>query len=217
MSLERPDSKRSRPLTPAEAEIVEKNQRLAWWTANRIFRRLSPSHPLYGTEGLFDDLLDATLIGLTYAAKTFDPAIGRFSTYAVEVMQGECRRFLRRRQVKLPPSHLSFVSLQDPLPGEDSSGDAYAEFISDPNAANPESEAMRRALPGLLDAAIQRLPEKDAEVIRRRFLGGENLDSVGAAIGRTRQRAHQIERRALIRLRQYLTEQGFATAGDLMR
>ncbi len=216
MAHERPDSTRSRPLTPAEAELVEENRRLAWWTANRVHRSATRTHPTYSSEALFEDLLDATLIGLTYAAKTYNPDIGRFSTYAVEVMRGECRRFLQRNQVKLPPPHLSFVSLQEPVASDSATSDSYSEFVADPNAVSPEEHAVRSALPAMLDTFISKLPEKDAEVIRRRFMGGENLDAVGAAIGRTRQRAHQIERRALLRLREYMQQEGYAQASDLI-
>ncbi|MDH7571573.1 MAG: sigma-70 family RNA polymerase sigma factor, partial [Armatimonadota bacterium] len=168
---------------------MENNARLAWWTAGKMHRRVSRLRPWQDSDSLFEDLLDATLFGLTYAAKTFNPRIGRFSTYAVEVMQGECRRFLQRQQAKLPPPNVSVVSLQDPLAAETPGSDSYTELIPDPNAVDPEEAALRRALPEVLRAAIDRLPEKDAEVIRRRYLAGENLDAVGAAIGRSRQRA----------------------------
>lgn len=216
MARERPDSTRSRPLTAAESELVEQNTRLAWWTAAKVHRRVTRHGPWQDADLLYEDLLDATLLGLTYAAKTYNPAIGRFSTYAVEVMQGECWRFLQRSQAKMPPGHLTMISLQDPLTGGSESGDAFSELVPDPNAINPEEETLRRALPSVLASVIDRLPQKDAEVIRRRYLRGENLDAVGAAIGRSRQRAHQIERRALGRLREYLAEQGYATAGDLI-
>ncbi|MBI3946802.1 MAG: sigma-70 family RNA polymerase sigma factor [Armatimonadetes bacterium] len=216
MARERPDSTRSRPLTPAEAALVEENRRLAWWTASRMLRRASRYQTIADPEALFEDLLDASLFGLTYAAKTYNPTLARFSTYAVEVMQGECRRFLQRQRAKLPPSHLSFVSLQDPIPSESPSGDSFADVLPDPNAVDPQEAAARRALPGLLASLIARLPEADAEVIRRRYLRGENLDKVGEGIGRSRQRAHQIERRALGRLREFLMAEGYQTAADLM-
>lgn len=216
MARQQRDSIRSRPLTPAEAELVEKNRRLAWWTANRMLQRVSHYQTVSDPDSLFEDLLDASLFGLTYAAKTYKPAISRFSTYAVEVMEGECRRFLQRQRAKQPPADLSVISLQDPLLSHGDSGDSLAELLPDPNAVDPQEEAVRHALPGVLESMIRRLPEKDAEVIRRRYLQGENLDKVGDRIGRSRQRAHQIERRALRRLRQFLMAEGYRTPDDLM-
>ena len=196
---------------------MDANRRLAWWAANRVLRRVVARHgDAADPETLFEDLLDAALFGLSLAAKTFRPELGAFSTYAVTVMTGECNRFLERSGRKLPPAEIHLVSLSDLIGRDDSDGDALGDFGADPNAEDPAEAASLRALPGVLDEAISSLPEREAEVIRRRFLLGENLEKIGAALGRSRQRIYQIEQQALSHLRSALQQRGYAAAGDLM-
>ncbi|MBI3947184.1 MAG: sigma-70 family RNA polymerase sigma factor [Armatimonadetes bacterium] len=217
MARERPDSTRSRPMTDEEAALMDANKRLAWWVANRMLRRVAARRGnAVDSQTLFEDLLDAALFGLSLAAKTFRPELGAFSTYAVTVMSGECARLLERSGRKLPPPDIHVVSLSDLIAHEDSDGDALGDLISDPGAEDPADAATRRALPAVLRAAIDKLPEREAEVIRRRFLLGQNLEKIGSALGRSRQRIYQIERQALERLRGILQQGGYAAAADLI-
>jgi RNA polymerase sigma factor (sigma-70 family) len=217
MARERLDSTRSRPMTEEESALMESNSRLAWWVANRVLRRVMARQGTdRNAEALFEDLLDAALFGLSLAAKTFNPELGAFSTYAVTVMTGECNRFLERSGRKLPPADVHLVSLSDLVAHEYDDGDALGEFVADPSAVDPVDAASRRALPGVLHEAINALPDREAEVIRRRFLLGESLEKIGAALGRSRQRIYQIERQALQHLRRALQQEGYATATDLI-
>lgn len=196
---------------------MDANQRLAWWVANRMLRRvIAQRGNTVDSENLFEELLDAALFGLSLAAKTYRPELGTFSTYAVAVMVGECTRRLERSGRKLPPSDVHLVSLSDLIAKEDDEGDALGDLVSDPAALDPMEVAARRALPDVLQDAIDKLPEREAEVIRRRFLLGQNLEKIGAALGRSRQRIYQIERQALERLRGILQQRGYATAADLI-
>jgi len=196
---------------------MDANRRLAWWVANRVLKRVVARQGTgQDTEALFEDLLDAALFGLSLAAKTFRPEIGAFSTYAVTVMTGECNRFLERSGRKLPPADVHVISLSDLVAREDSEGDAIGEFIADPNAEDPAEAASRRVLPHVLNDVIAALPDREAEVIRRRFILGESLEKIGAALGRSRQRIYQIERQALSHLKGALQQRGYATATDLI-
>lgn len=196
---------------------MDANKRLAWWVANRMLRRVAARRGSEGNpEALFEEMLDGALFGLSLAAKTFRPELGAFSTYAVTVMTGECNRLLERNGRKLPPADVHLVSLSDLIAREDSDGDALGDLVPDPNAENPIDTASRRELPGVLNEALASLPEREAEVIRRRFFLGENLEKIGAALGRSRQRIYQIERQGLERLRGLLQQRGYATVGDLM-
>lgn len=204
-------------MTDEEAARMESNSRLAWWTANRVMRRVvARQGKERDTEQLFEDLLDAALFGLSLAAKTYRAELGSFSTYAVAVMTAECNRYLERSGRKLPPAEIHLVSLSDLVAREDSDGDTLEEFVADPNAEDPVDAASRRALPGVLQDAIAALPDREAEVIRRRFLLGESLEKIGAALGRSRQRIYQIERQALQHLRRALQQKGYVAAADLI-
>ena len=93
-------------------------------------------------------------------------------------MTGECNRFLERSGRKLPPADVHLVSLSDLVAHEYDDGDALGEFVADPSAVDPVDAASRRALPGVLHEAINALPDREAEVIRRRFLLGESLEKI---------------------------------------
>lgn len=56
-----------------------------------------------------------------------------------------------------------------------------------------------------VSAAIDQLPERERDLIRRRLAGG-SLQTVGDALGVTRKRIRQIEKRAVGRLREQLAE-----------
>ena len=70
----------------AEAELVSSNAGLVWRVAARFSGR--------GYDG--EELFSVGQTGLLKAIRTFDPARGcAFSTYAVPLIFGEIRRFLR--------------------------------------------------------------------------------------------------------------------------
>ena len=71
-----------------ETRLVEENLGLVRLSASRLTRRGAPH----------EELVAAGNLGLTKAAKGFDPALGyRFSTYAVPVILGEMRALLRQQ------------------------------------------------------------------------------------------------------------------------
>ena len=71
-----------------ETRLVEENLGLVRLCAGRLTGRGAP----------YEELVAAGNLGLTKAAKGFDPALGyRFSTYAVPVILGEMRALLRQQ------------------------------------------------------------------------------------------------------------------------
>ncbi len=77
--------------TSAEAEIIEANAGLIRSIAARFRERAAESH---GCD--FEDLMQIGAIGMIKAIKSYDPAFGTvFSTYAVPLIIGEIKRFLR--------------------------------------------------------------------------------------------------------------------------
>lgn len=57
-------------------------------------------------ESSYEDLFQIGIIGLLHAIERFDPNLGfQFSTYAVQTIQGEIKRFLRNKHlIKIPRS-----------------------------------------------------------------------------------------------------------------
>ncbi|MCY3946532.1 MAG: sigma-70 family RNA polymerase sigma factor [Anaerolineaceae bacterium] len=96
------------------------------------------------------------------------------------------------------------VSLEAPI---DEDGDStFGDFVEDVNSPAPADEVASHLLHEQLDEALDRLPEREAQILRLRY-GLEDgrvytLEEVGQTIGVTRERVRQLEAQALNRLRQ---------------
>jgi RNA polymerase primary sigma factor len=96
------------------------------------------------------------------------------------------------------------VSLETPI---DEEGDStFGDFVEDVNSPAPAEEVATHLLHEQLDTALQRLPPREAQILKLRY-GLEDgrvytLEEVGQTIGVTRERVRQLEAQALNRLRQ---------------
>jgi RNA polymerase primary sigma factor len=96
------------------------------------------------------------------------------------------------------------VSLETPI---DEEGDStFGDFVEDVNSPAPAEEVATNLLHEQLKTALDRLPPREAQILRLRY-GLEDgrvytLEEVGQAIGVTRERVRQLEAQALNRLRQ---------------
>ncbi len=96
------------------------------------------------------------------------------------------------------------VSLEAPI---DEDGDStFGDFVEDVNSPAPADEVASHLLHEQLGEALDRLPEREAQILRLRY-GLEDgrvytLEEVGQTIGVTRERVRQLEAQALNRLRQ---------------
>lgn len=78
----------------ASSELVNANMGLVRSIANRFRDRIDGSGDTHGCD--FEDLIQIGTIGMIKAIRSFDPSYGTtFSTYAVPLIIGEIRRFLR--------------------------------------------------------------------------------------------------------------------------
>ncbi len=95
------------------------------------------------------------------------------------------------------------MSLENPVGEEEDS--SLADFISDPNARNPEDYMIDEALNTALNEALETLTDREEKVLRMRYalLDGKHytLEEVGKEFGVTRERIRQIESKALKKLR----------------
>jgi RNA polymerase primary sigma factor len=96
------------------------------------------------------------------------------------------------------------VSLETPI---DEEGDStFGDFVEDINSPAPAEEVATHLLQEQLSEALNRLPPREAQILRLRY-GLEDgrvytLEEVGQTIGVTRERVRQLEAQALNRLRQ---------------
>ena len=115
-------------------------------------------------------------------------------------------------EMRLNPSQVRWMMRvsQQPLsldkPLGDGEGDSeFGSFIEDERAPSPTRRAEKHLLREDLDKMLQTLPPREAHVLRLRFgLRGDRahtLEEVGRKLGLTRERARQIERKALRKLR----------------
>ena len=95
------------------------------------------------------------------------------------------------------------ISLDAPL--HDDGVATIEDAIEDPTAEDPEHQAMLAELQAEVREALASLPEREQQILRRRFGVGrrssQSLQQVGDAFQLTRERIRQIESRALGRLR----------------
>jgi RNA polymerase primary sigma factor len=96
------------------------------------------------------------------------------------------------------------VSLETPI---DEDGDStFGDFVEDTSTPAPADEVATHLLHEQLQGALNKLPQREAQILRLRY-GLEDgrvytLEEVGQTIGVTRERVRQLEAQALNRLRQ---------------
>ena len=105
------------------------------------------------------------------------------------------------------------ISSMDTIGADDDK--SLAETISDDMACNPEIKVEGENLTSVLNRMLEKLPDKQREVVARRFglLNHEEatLEQVGREIGLTRERVRQIQVEALRMLRDILRNQGLTS------
>jgi len=99
-------------------------------------------------------------------------------------------------------------SLDAPLGGDDTN--TVAEVVADENAATPYEELLGKTETKLIRKLVEKLPEREANIIRFRFgLDGSNertLEEVGRKLNLTRERIRQLQNLAFAKLRRMLEE-----------
>ena len=102
------------------------------------------------------------------------------------------------------------VSTDTPLGGEDDDRSLEDQLAAEEIA--PEEHMLQVDLRQRLEALVDSLPGRDAEIMRRRFGlcddASETLEEVGVRFGVSRERIRQLESRALRQLRDLCTAEG---------
>lgn len=197
----------SRPLT------VEGHRGLLYQTAH-YYRRASKHLAL-------QDLIQEGFIGLMRGLELFDPKRGaKPSVYLSFWIRAQVRRALcdQDREIRVPVHALEQKlrdgeplprprSLDEPLRGDDEGPRTLHDVLSDEpsESPSPEGAAEQSEAVGQLRAALATLSARERLVLRERFGWRERtLLDVGAELGVTRERARQIEKQAVSKLRRAL-------------
>lgn len=108
-------------------------------------------------------------------------------------------------------AHLKSVSVRPAsldAPVGDDEGTEFGSLIGDENSVDPVDSLQSKSVLEDLNALIEELDPREAEIIRLRFgLGGEQartLEEVGEMFGVTRERVRQLQNMALTRMRKAL-------------
>ena len=193
-----------------------------------------------------DDLFQIGCVGLMKAVDNFDPSrLVKFSTYAVPMIVGEIRRYLRdnsslrvsrslrdtaykaiyakegylRRYMKeptmqeiaeeigIPKEEVVYaldavqtpMSLHEPVYNE--GGDALYVMDQVSDKKNREENWVEELS---LEAAMERLNERERQIISLRFFDGKTQMEVADQIGISQAQVSRLEKNALKTMRQYL-------------
>jgi RNA polymerase primary sigma factor len=203
----------------AADELVVRNVWLARHAANRCRRDLQ-----------FDDAEGAARLGLIKAARRWDADRGvRFATYAYTVMRHEIADERELSMPAIPMRRLTRVRFEryhagaSVRPGKHArrmraAAAAYGrtrevawlddlETPIDPVDRREGPDAGDAEITALMLAELERLPDRERAIVRRRFgFEGEpaTMAAIGLEIGLTRERVRQLEGVALERLRDAL-------------
>lgn len=165
-----------------------------WWIRQRIIRaQQEKGRTIRLPVHRFDELKDYRAAERELLARGVTP-----DSDAIAKVMG-CSAS-RARDIELWSMHP--MQIDKPVGDEDSK---LGDFIANERSPNPVVEAIRGDMRKRLEWALSRIPPREAEVLRMRtgLIDGQpmTLEQVGSRIGRTRERARQLETRALRKLR----------------
>ncbi len=159
-----------------------------------------------------EDLVNEGVLGMLRALETYDPDRGiRFCTYAwhwirqaIQHAIADQSRLMRvpkdNREARRVPEKV--VSLDAELPDEDR---RLGDLLDDRRGPSPVEGAHESLMAEAINDALNRLPHREAEILRLRFglTDGRRhtLDEIAPMFGVTRERVRQLQNMALARLR----------------
>ena len=178
----------------ALATLWAQVERLAWRIVSR-YRSLARSNG--ATDN--DDLMQAAFLGVERAAKAFAPDAGAFATLMGYYVRTECAALLVLRGSRKHLEHYYAKSADQPVPGTEKL------ILVDTNAdANQEDEDERLFLEDIrrdVRAAIDRLGEQEAEVVRAYYLEGVTTEAIGRRMGICKSRVAQLRAQGMRTMR----------------
>lgn len=185
-------------LTDEQRQLVEDNHRLAWWFVKLPI--VSAYVRLFASE---EDAAQAAYLGMCIAASRFDPAKGKFTTYAYQWMRSAVQH-QAYEQPGIPNSKHRFaeigvMTLTNQFP--ELVHEEYEEvMIACHRTPEVEQEVAANEKRERIEAVMQKLPARHREVIRQRLMWGKTLSQVAESMGVTPERVRQMEADAKVKI-----------------
>ena len=194
------------------------------WEINKgllhsMFWRWYPAHKaLADAHGLTaDDFEQEGYFAVQYAAQTFNPEAGSFSTWLWQAMQRQIARALtngHRRNITGTDGKIHTISsdplnhctsLDAPADMDGESDTTFGELLPDQTAAREmqgvEDRLYHEQMHDAVESALQKLVPEEADVIRQRFYLDKTRQETASAVGKDLSTVRAIEGRALRNLR----------------
>lgn len=190
--------------TERMGELWDQVVGLVKWKAIRTMRGLEERSGSYGVD--FDDLVQSGYPALVKAVETYTPGIGAFFTWFMFYLRNAFRRATgyRTQRERNEPLNTA-LSLDTPLSDDADSG-SFLDVIADPTGQrwreSLEETVWRKQLQEAVETVMEKIPEGCREVLRLRYWEGLTLEEVGNLRGVTKERARQMENKAIRQLRQ---------------
>lgn len=197
----------------ATARVLADMEGLCRWYAKKRYRGALQ-------RVTFGEVVQECRYATLRALKPFKPDAGtKFATYALMWMRAKVNVLISRERAGpavyisrkngsitwAPTSSLDTFYKHDPSNSDDRRLD-----IADPSV-DVHADAEERSFELLMSNAIDKLPEREREILRR-HAGGETLATIGLDYGLTRERIRQLEVRARDRLRKVVAANGWSDA-----
>ena len=193
------------------------------WEVNKGFIRrqlwqwYEKNKPIADNAGLsFDDLVQEGYFAVDYAAKHYSPEQGSFTTYLSYALLsqigkatcGEHKRSVTTedgRRVAVSANPLNDCTSLDTPVGDEESDSTLIDFQTDPAASQAfqqtEDDIYTDELHSALEEALNKLADREADIIRRHYYNGQTLKEIGQDVGVSSNRANQLEQHGFQRLR----------------
>ena len=113
-------------------------------------------------------------------------------------------------------SNMYLLSLDTPLGTEDSDA-SMGDLVEDKNFVAPDQEAEFAVERDALRGAIQKLNDRDREIIESHYFSGETFESISQRLGVSKQRISQLHLRAVREMRKKLQEVEVEVSPEAMR
>jgi RNA polymerase sigma factor (sigma-70 family) len=191
-------------------DLWEQNRQFAYWKSNRLYAQCYDRCQSSGVE--LDDIVQSCFLALCDAVAAFNPDDGfKLLTYTNFPLLTHVRALLGIKTKRRDALNESF-SLDKPLDDED--GDTtHLDLLADPNSGEAFTEAedaiFNAELRAEFETSLDRLDDRQAAVVRKRYFDDVAQGVIAAEMGVSQQLIHQLEIKALRKLRGFKSLQQF--------